>query len=121
MGGVPRSDQLVREGHFPKISAMIDSIEKVALDFVGFENFLDLTKTQTLKDLKEIEEVLKGRKVESPEDSTDHLPTLSSKRQSGPGSNLNSDDGLNKQEEVIDNSKQPLMRYYHDSSTYHMS
>lgn len=45
MGGVPRSDQLVREGHFPKISAMIDSIEKVALDFVGFENFLDLTKT----------------------------------------------------------------------------
>ena len=101
---------------------MIDSIEKVALDFVGFENFIDLTKTQTLKDLKEIEEVLKGRRVETPEDSTDHLPTLSSKRQSGgPGSNLNSDDGLNKQEDAPDNSKQPLMRYYHDSSTYHMS
>ena len=65
---------------------MIDQIEKMALDFVGFENFLDLTKTQTLKDLKEIEEVLKGRKVESSEDSMEHLPTLAQqKKPSGQG------------------------------------
>lgn len=68
---------MVREGHYPKISAMIDQIEKIAIDYVDFENFLDLTKTQTLKDLKDIEDILAGRKIEEPSDSMDELPIIS--------------------------------------------
>ena len=77
LGGKPKPDQMVREGHYPKISAMIDQIEKIAIDYVDFENFLDLTKTQTLKDLKDIEDILAGRKIEEPSDSMDELPIIS--------------------------------------------
>ena len=40
-GGKAKIDQLVREGHCPKISDWIDKIEKIALDFVDYEHYLD--------------------------------------------------------------------------------
>jgi len=100
---------------------MIDQIEKIAIDYVGFENFLDLTKTQTLKDLKDIEDILAGRKTEEPTDSTECLPTISTKRQSGAGSGYNSTEEKEKDNESDQNFiKGPTMRYNHDSGTYHM-
>ena len=61
-GGRPKKDQLVREGHYPKFSEMIDSIEKIAIQYIGFENYLQITKNQTLQDRKDMEDVLSGRK-----------------------------------------------------------
>ena len=44
-GGKPKQGQQVREGHYPKISELIDQIEKIALDFVGFEKFAHSIKS----------------------------------------------------------------------------
>lgn len=38
---------MVRDGHYPKFSAMIDEIEKIALSFINFESFIQEAKTQT--------------------------------------------------------------------------
>jgi len=39
-GGKPKKDQMVREGHCPKISELIDMVEKIAVGFVNFENYI---------------------------------------------------------------------------------
>ena len=44
-GGKPKQGQLVREGHYPKISELIDQIEKIAIDYVGFEKFANSIKS----------------------------------------------------------------------------
>ena len=36
LGGLPKKGQMVRYGHFPKFSEMIDKVEHMAVDFVGF-------------------------------------------------------------------------------------
>ena len=46
-GGIPKKGQIVRVGHVPKISAMIDGIEQVALANVGFENYMNVLKNCT--------------------------------------------------------------------------
>ena len=45
-GGKPKKDQMVREGHYPKFSEMIDQIEQIALQFVNFESYLETTRCQ---------------------------------------------------------------------------
>lgn len=40
LGGKPKNGQLVREGHYPKFSEMIDKIEKIAMQYVGFKSYL---------------------------------------------------------------------------------
>jgi len=62
IGGVPKNDQLVREGFYPKISEMIDELEAIAMNYLGFEKFLEMTKTQTLQDMKDIDDIMKGKK-----------------------------------------------------------
>ena len=44
-GGKPKDEQMVREGHYPKFSEMIDKMEEIAMQFVKYEQFLDTTKT----------------------------------------------------------------------------
>lgn len=61
-GGKPKADQLVREGHYPKISEMIDMIEDISKQFVSYEHFLECSKVQNLRDLKAIEDILSGKK-----------------------------------------------------------
>ena len=39
-GGKPKKEQMVREGHYPKFSEMIDQIEQIALQYVNFEGYL---------------------------------------------------------------------------------
>ena len=78
-GGKPKDGQMVREGHYPKFSEMIDNIESIATEFVGFENYLTFTKLQTLKNRHEIEEALKTNKDVSELDNVDSyasIPTL---------------------------------------------
>ena len=43
-GGKPKEGQMVREGHYPKFSEMIDKIEKIALEYVKFETYLSMSK-----------------------------------------------------------------------------
>lgn len=43
-GGKAKEDQLVRDGHYPKFSEMIDQIEKIALSYINFENYIRETK-----------------------------------------------------------------------------
>ena len=47
-GGRPKEGQMVREGHYPKFSDMIDQIEKIALEYVKFETYLFSAKKSTI-------------------------------------------------------------------------
>ena len=46
-GGTPKKGQLVRVGHLSKFSEMIDGIESVALQKLGFENYMSVLKKCT--------------------------------------------------------------------------
>ena len=71
---------MVRDGHYPKFSEMIDSIEKIALQYCNFENYLDTTKNLSQQNRKDLEDILAGKKtiedIEDVNDSTEHMPTL---------------------------------------------
>ena len=128
-GGKPKEGQLVREGHYPKFSELIDQIEDIALEYVGFENFLDITKTQCLKDRKDLSDILTGKKsaaeIENNQESMAILPQLTNSAKPKPvTSTLNyascdSAEGTNAEEK--DMTKVPMRRYDHDANqTYHM-
>ena len=42
LGGKPYPGQLVREGHYPKFSAMIDELEEIAISYIGKQQYVDL-------------------------------------------------------------------------------
>ena len=54
-GGQPKKGQMVRFGHYPKFSEMIDNVEKVALDFVGFQCYLKDIKGKNKKGLAQLQ------------------------------------------------------------------
>ena len=78
-GGMAKDDQLVRDGYLPKISAMIDKIEQLALDHVTYENYLSSQKSLNRIEHQEAREKLAGIKSEEdigPAESQQALPTL---------------------------------------------
>ena len=60
-GGVPKTDQLVREGHYPKFSEMIDKIESIAMDYIKFENYLETSRNQNMKERQDTKDILSGK------------------------------------------------------------
>ena len=71
---------MVREGHYPKFSEMIDHIEKIAVEYLNHENFLAQTKSQNRKDWRDLNDLLSGKKsveeVENETDSNDDMPAI---------------------------------------------
>jgi len=47
--GEPAEGQVVRDGHLPKFSKMIDLLEDISMDFLGYENFI-----HAMKDIKKV-------------------------------------------------------------------
>ena len=41
-GGSPKKGQMVRVGHLSRFSEMIDKIESMALENIGFENYMEV-------------------------------------------------------------------------------
>ena len=68
---------MIREGHYPKFSEMIDQIEHIALEYVKFETYLCTAKKITIGDRQNMEEILAGKKSIDDLDSHDQsLSTL---------------------------------------------
>ena len=71
---------MVREGHYPKFSEMIDHIEKIAIEFLNHESFLAHAKNQNRKDWRDLTDLLSGKKsveeVENETDSEDEIPGI---------------------------------------------
>jgi len=85
-----------------------------------------VTKTQTLKDRKDLTDILSGKKaveeLEDNEESMPNLPTLSKPKTKTSQLNYqscDSQDSKNKEEQK-DLTKVPMRRYDHDMETYHM-
>lgn len=72
---------MVREGHYPKFSEMIDKIEKIALEYVKFETYLSSAKKGTNQDRQDQEDILTGKKtvdeIDARGTSMGVLPTMS--------------------------------------------
>ena len=52
-GGVPKKGQLVREGHLSRFSEIIDGVEKIAIQQLGFENYMNVLKKCTEQTMHE--------------------------------------------------------------------
>ena len=81
---------MVREGHYPKFSEMIDHIEKIALEFLNHESFLQDAKDQNRKDWCDLRDLLSGKRsvkeVENETDSEDERPGIKSLKMNKQGS-----------------------------------
>jgi hypothetical protein len=118
----------VREGHYPKISEMIDKLEKIALEFVNYEHYLETARTRSQKEHKDLKDYDAGKKkttdleeeVNNYESVAD-LMAVSSKRKSlGSSSDMLHDEDAKVKVEEKFNTKRPMNNYDHENSTYHM-
>jgi len=127
-GGIAKKDQLVREGHFPKISEMIDKLEKIALEFVNYEHYLETARTRSLKDHRDLKDLQAGKKnttdleeVNSQESISDLMAVSSKKRSLASSSDmLVGDENEKVKVEEKYTCKHPMNNYDHGNSTYHM-
>lgn len=74
LGGKPYPGQLIREGHYPKFSAMIDELEMLAVDHIGEQQYLELIKQVAEEDLVEFLELFANQKSKtslSPSESSE--------------------------------------------------
>ena len=120
---------MVREGHYPKFSEMIDQIEKIASEYVKFESYLYSAKKMTHEDRQKVEDILAGKKtledLDSQGQSMANLPPMSNYKSSTNRAGSRLSDG-NSDEKIKEESKEqiflPNNTYDHDSNTtYHLS
>ena len=55
-GGQPSPGQLVREGHLPKYSKLIDKLEDLAIMFLEARQYADLLKDSDIQSVSQLEE-----------------------------------------------------------------
>lgn len=62
LGGKPYAGQLLREGHYPKYSAMIDELEDLAVEYIAERKYLDLLKKFSNENNTELIEMLEANR-----------------------------------------------------------
>lgn len=104
-------------------------VEDLARQFVSYDHYLECSRVQNLKDRKDLEDILTGKKdpIElelSNQESMQSLPMMSSKRNQVSAVSHKKDrsqasEGTKKEEKISDRHLMPSCKYDHDYSTFH--
>ena len=111
------------------MSEMIDQLEKIALEYINFETYIQYTKGETKQNQKDLDDVLAGKKsveeIDLKTNSMNDLPSLTNQFKSNNKASLSTvnaheDEDGSKFEEDRTWERNPYKTYDHDFTTYHV-